>query len=80
MRRPIRWLADGTKNGQADPAFAAHEDLVGMWYEAVKGQWLPRVALERLAKAALAIVVEGALSWSKVCVFCVRPSSWLAGG
>jgi hypothetical protein len=59
-------LADGTKNGRADPAFAAHDDPIGMWSDAVWSQWLPRTALDSLTKAALAIVNEGAISWSKV--------------
>ena len=35
-------LADGADTGRVDPAFAAHEDPIGMWAEAVWGQWLPR--------------------------------------
>ena len=59
-------FADGTKSGRADPAFAAHEDPIGMWAEAVWSQWLPRVALEKLAVAALGMIVEGAVAWAKV--------------
>ena len=45
-------LADGSKGGRADPAFAAHEDPIGMWAEAVWCAWLPNAALSALRRSA----------------------------
>eukprot|EP00973_Karenia_brevis_P037778 5211344-Karenia_brevis.AAC.1 len=38
-------MADGSESGRADPAFAAHEDPIATWAEAVWSQWLPAAAL-----------------------------------
>ena len=43
-------LGDGSKSGRADPAFAAHEEPIQMWAEAVWSVWLPRAALESLSE------------------------------
>ena len=60
-------LADGSMTGRADPAFAAHDAPIGKWAEAVWSHWLPRAALDRLTRNALALAREGAISWGKVC-------------
>ena len=59
-------LADGSMRGRADPAFAAHDEPIGMWSEAVWCQWLPRAALEALTRAALVLCAGGAVAWAKV--------------
>ena len=59
-------LADGADTGRVDPAFAAHEDPIGMWAEAVWCQWLPRAALRSLATHAGQVVGAAARVWSKV--------------
>ena len=45
-------IADGSKHGKADPAFAAHEIPITRWAEAVWESWLPRAALALLLKLA----------------------------
>jgi hypothetical protein len=45
-------IADGSKHGKADPAFAAHEIPITRWAEAVWESWLPRAALALFLKLA----------------------------
>ena len=59
-------LADGSFRGRADPAFAAHEEPIGLWAEAVWSSWLPRSALDRLARHAIARLSAAASPWSLV--------------
>ena len=60
-------LADGSGRGRADPAFAAHDDPIGMWSEAVWCMWLPRAAMEALTRAALGLCGDGSIPWARVC-------------
>ena len=59
-------LANGSLRGRADPAFAAHEDPIGKWSEAVWSQWLPRAALDKLVQFALSLVSAGTVPWRAV--------------
>ena len=59
-------LADGGPHGKADPAFAAHEDPIGMWAEAVWCMWLPRSALTKLAAHAIRSLVSLSSPWASV--------------
>ena len=59
-------LADGSNTGRVDPAFGAHEDPIGMWAEAVWGQWLPRAALRSLSAHAVRIVEATSRVWASV--------------
>ena len=34
-------IADGTKKGKADPACAAHTQVVFYWAQAIWNKWLP---------------------------------------
>ena len=44
-------LADGSSRGRADPAFAAHMDVIGLYADAVWARWLPFAALSGLLSA-----------------------------
>ena len=59
-------LADGSLQGHADPAFAAHEEPIGLWSEAVWNSWLPRSALNRLARHAIERISAAASPWAMV--------------
>jgi hypothetical protein len=43
---------DGSIKGRADPAFAAHNDPISSWAEAVWSSWMPRPALGKMLQAA----------------------------
>ena len=59
-------LADGSMQGRADPAFAAHEDPIGCWSEAVWNSWLPRCALHTLADHAIQRLATACSPWASV--------------
>ena len=40
-------MADGSADGKADPAYDAHIMPIGMWADAVWGQWLPIPSLDK---------------------------------
>ena len=57
-------LADGSRRGRADPAFAAHQDPIGMWAEAVWSGWLSRHALTTLTSFAIQRILGKQSAWS----------------
>ena len=59
-------MADGSARGRADPAFAAHVDVLGMYADAVWGHWLPHVALDGLLAQATAAAAGRASPWATV--------------
>ena len=59
-------MADGSLRGRADPAFAAHEEPISMWAEAVWCQWLPRLALLKIAQLAVEKLAGAASPWGRV--------------
>ena len=59
-------LADGPAQGGADPAFAAHVDVLGLYADAVWGNWLPLVALRGLFARSLARMDGKASPWGTV--------------
>ena len=59
-------LADGGHQGRADPSFAAHQDPIGMWAEAVWCGWLPRPDLQALASNALHRILGRDCPWRHV--------------
>ena len=52
--------------GTADPAFAAHEQPIGKWAEAVWYSWLPLAALQTILDSALLRLGSCGRPWAKV--------------
>ena len=48
-------IADGSSKWRADPAYDAHDQPIGQWASAVWNEWLPRIALVKLAGLSVQI-------------------------
>ena len=59
-------LADASTKGRADPAFAAHEEPIVMWAQAVWSGWLPEAELVDLNADARARLRDQGNMWSLV--------------
>ena len=59
-------LADGGPNGEADPAFPAHQLPIGKWAQAVWHRWLPIPSLQALVDHATLKLGDGDCKWSLV--------------
>ena len=59
-------LADGTKKGKADPAFAAHVDVVQHWAQAIWNQWLATPLLQASLNHARAKTAASPQPWRVV--------------
>jgi len=59
-------IIDGSPNGKADPAFAAHCDPIASWAEAVWCSWLPCSILDTLVSRALNVLAACASPWRRV--------------
>ena len=59
-------LADGTKTGKADPAFAAHVEVVQHWAQAIWNQWLATPLLQNSLNHARAKVAASPQPWRVV--------------
>ena len=59
-------LADGTKTGKADPAFAAHVEVVKYWAQAIWNQWLATLLLRNSLNHARAKVAASPQPWRVV--------------
>ena len=59
-------IADGDNKGKADPAFAAHTDVISHWAQAVWNKWLPIHNLQTSLDDARARVAEAAQPWRVV--------------
>jgi hypothetical protein len=57
-------IADGKVKGSADPAYAAHEDTLGSWAQAVWNRWLPLSALRKLFAVASANLAGTRRPWA----------------
>ena len=59
-------IADGKVKGKADPAFAAHADVVGHWAKAVWNSWLAIDSLQMSLQDAKRRVANAKRPWSIV--------------
>ena len=46
-------VADGSKNGRADPAYDAHSLPIGEWAMAIWEGWCPVISLQRIIDDAI---------------------------
>ena len=47
------FLADENSKGRADPAYAAHMDVIGQWAAAVWNQLAPLISMGKMVRAAI---------------------------
>ena len=59
-------IADGPRQGRADPAHDAHCMPIFAWAQAVWNAWLPRNVLERLADTAITTLSAARSIWQNV--------------
>ena len=57
-------IADGSKNGRADPAYDAHSLPIGEWSMALWEGWCPVISLQRIINDAVERIAKAKNKWS----------------